>query len=62
MRLIEYLIQLFDVEEGYEAPEAFRERAKHGWKGLRVGGKPTMLDFMDLNVGIWNGNNAKYDL
>ena len=59
VQLIEYLLQLFDVEEGYESIEACRERAKIWWNGLSVGVNPKMLDFMDLSLGIWNGN-AEY--
>ena len=61
VQLLEYLIKKISAEEGYEALKAPRKRAKPGYKGLRVGGKPTMLDLMDLSIGIWNGD-TKYDL
>ena len=61
VQLLKYLLQLFGAEEGYEALKASREIAKPGCNGLRVGGKPTMLDLMDLSIGIWNGN-TKYAL
>ena len=56
VQLIEYLLQLFDVEEGYEALEDFRERAKPGCKGQSVGVNPTMLWMMDLSVGVCNSD------
>ena len=59
VRLLEYLLRLFNVEEGYEALRTLRKRSKPGYKGLSVGRKPRLLDLMDLSVGIWNGD-AKY--
>ena len=59
VRLPEYLLRLFDVDEGYKALVSCREISKPGCKGLHFGGKPTILDLMDLSVGIWNGD-AKY--
>ena len=61
VQLLYYILQIFGVEEGYEALKAHRKRAKPGCKGLHIGGNPTMLDLMDLSVGIWN-SNAKYNL
>ena len=61
MLLLEYLLRLFDVEEVYEELEDCRERYKAGCKGLRAGGNPTVMDFIDLSMGIWN-SDAKYSL
>ena len=52
MQLIEYLLRIFDVEEGYKSLEACKEISKPGCKGLCVGVNDVMLDLMDLSVAI----------
>ena len=48
------LLQLFDVENGYEMAAERRKRQAAGCKGLAFGGKATVLDAIDIIHHIWN--------
>ena len=47
------LLDIFDVEGGYEFAAARRRHQPRGCKGLAYGGKPTVLDAMEIIHNIW---------
>ena len=60
VKLLNYILQLFDEGgKGYEALEDRSKNSLRGCKDMCVGGKPTMLDLMDLSAEVWN-DDAKY--
>jgi len=42
------LLEIFDKEDGYEKAARLRQSTKKGCRGLRLGGKPTVLDAMHI--------------
>ena len=48
------LLDLFDVENGYELAVERRKRQLAGCKGLKFGGKATVLDAIDIIHSIWD--------
>ena len=52
-------LDIFDDEAKYLELKKQGSRQRKGCNGLDFGGKPTVLDAMDISVAIWN-NNDKY--
>ncbi|CAB9505697.1 expressed unknown protein [Seminavis robusta] len=59
--MLSTLLDLFDVEGGYEACAKRRLKTTKGCRGLAVGGKAHLLDAMTILNDIWNqdGRYAK---
>ena len=61
VRILETLLFVFDIEEGYETLENRRRQPPRGCMGISVVGKPTICDIVLLSANMWN-LDAKYDL
>ena len=61
--MLRKLLDIFDVEGGYKAAYEKRKTMKRGKKGLLYGGKPHILDAMEIIDDIWakDGKYAKED-
>jgi hypothetical protein len=61
--MLNELLDLFDQEGGFELAAERRQKQKKGCKGLRFGGKATVMDAIQLLHGIWSRNDkyAKVD-
>jgi hypothetical protein len=57
--MLETLLEIFDVEGGYEKAAEARRRQKHGCKGLQYGGKAHVLNAMNLLDNVWS-QDGKY--
>ena len=53
-RMLSMLLSIFDKEGGYKTARLQRARQKRGCKGLAYGGKPHVLDAMDLLHNVWS--------
>ena len=58
-KMLRMLLDVFDVEGGYEAAAKARKQIKKGCRGLEYGGKATILDAMLIIKEIWS-MNQKY--
>lgn len=53
------LLEIFDREGGYEEAARLRQSTRKGCRGLRLGGKATVLDAMHILDEIWK-KDARY--
>ena len=51
------LLDVFDQEGGYEKAADTRGKQPRGCRGLDYGGKPHLLDAMNILLQIWDGDN-----
>ena len=54
------LLDIFDCDGGYEQAAVRRSKQKRGCKGVHYGGKPHILDCMEMLVKVWEGKDGKY--
>ena len=54
------LLDILDSEGGYEQAAIRRNKQKRGCKGAYYGGKPHVLDCMEMLSKIWKGKDGKY--
>ena len=54
------LLDIFDSDGGYEQAAIRRNKQKRGCKGIHYGGKPHVLDCMEMLAKIWEGKDGKY--
>ena len=54
-----FLLSIFGQEGGFDAASPARARKKSGCRGLAYGGKPHILDVMEILANIWN-KDRKY--
>ena len=61
--MLNQLLDLFDEEGGFELATERRKKQKKGCKGLRYGGKATVMDAIKILHGIWSRDDkyAKVD-
>ena len=52
------LLDIFDDEGGFEIAAALKKHKIAGPHGLKVGGKPTILDAMEILGNLW----GRYDI
>jgi hypothetical protein len=57
--LLKTLLAIFDEKDGYEKAAKSRKKQPRGTKGVEYGGKPTVLDAMNMVLQVWN-NDEKY--
>ena len=55
-KLLHMLLDIFDVEGGYEAAAKARKQIKKDCCGLEYGGKVTILDAMLIIKEVWDMN------
>jgi hypothetical protein len=58
-KMMTQLLEVFDQEGGYEDAARRRKATKKGCRGLKLGGKATILDAMLILDEIWK-NDARY--
>jgi hypothetical protein len=61
--MLNELLDLFDEEGGFELAAERRKKQKKGCRGLRYGGKATVMDALQILHGIWSCDDkyAKVD-
>ena len=52
-------LSVFDKEGGFEAKTDSREQQRRGYKGLKYGGKPHILDCMAMLKDAWGGTSGR---
>jgi len=60
MLYLHTLLELFDREGGFEEAAELRKKQKRGCKGIDYGGKPHILDAMEMIASIWMSVEEKY--
>ena len=54
------LLGIFDTPGGYEKAAERRMKQRRGQRGIQHGGKPHILDCMEMLKQIWDGDDGKY--
>eukprot|EP00957_Ditylum_brightwellii_P019005 1430537-Ditylum_brightwellii.AAC.1 len=54
------LLDTFDQEGGYDLAAERRNHQRRGCKGVHFGGKPHVLDCMEMLKKVWEGKDGKY--
>jgi len=49
------LLEIFDALGGYEHAAEERKKQKRGCRGVKYGGKPHVLDCMEMLKTVWDG-------
>lgn len=52
--------ELFDREGGFEQAAELQKKQKRGCKGIDYGGKPCILDAMEMITKMWMSVEEKY--
>jgi hypothetical protein len=60
MLYLHTLLELFDKDGGFEEAAELRKKQKRGCKGIDYGGKPHILDAMEMITTIWMSVDEKY--
>ena len=60
MNFLHQLLYIFDAPGGYEAAAKLRSQQKPGCRGLVYGGKPHVLDAMEIVDKVWKAEDGKY--
>jgi hypothetical protein len=57
--LLRTLLAIFDQRDGYGKAAEIRDDQPRGARGVKYGGKPTILHAMNMALEVWN-NDEKY--
>ena len=58
MLLLQKLLSIFNFEGGYEGASHQHAQQKQGCKGIDYGGKPHLLDCMNMLKSTWHNNET----
>jgi hypothetical protein len=60
MTYLQSLLKIFDEDGGFEQAAKLRAKQARGCKGLHYGGKPHILDAMNIVQSVWMGKDEHY--